>query len=167
MGWMPVRTTLRNVIIGAVGILMCASPALAQLASNGQTRNTGIAPVRGTDTDYDPAHNVFLLVGTTAGNTPYPLWGVFVNTSGDAVTSAFQINSSGNAQFPRVRYSPDVNGSAGGFLVTWHGGATPDFHTRIVAYPNVLVSPDRESASGASFQESGPAIADRRAVVCS
>src|ERR1043165_4402449 len=88
-----------NVLVAAMGaLLMSVSPAIAQLSSNGATRDTGVGPVRGTDTGYDPVHNVYLLVGTTAGNTPFPLWGVFVNTSGDAVTGPFQINSGGNAQ---------------------------------------------------------------------
>ncbi len=146
-----------------VAILMWAPPASAQLSRVGDNPNLGASPVRGTDTAFDPVNHVYLVVGSTAGNTITPLFGVFTTASGAALTPPFQINNPGqHAHFPRVVYSPDVSNGAGGFggfLVTWHGGLfTNSVRARVVAYPNRLVSGEAEIPSS-TFQEAGPSAA--------
>jgi hypothetical protein len=144
-------------------IFLCAPPASAQLSRVGTNPNLGAAPVRGTDTAFDPINNVYLVVGSTAGNTINPLFGVFANTSGVPVTAPFQVNNGGqHAHFPRAVYSPHVSNGAGGFggfLVTWHGGLfTNSVRARVVAYPNRVVSAEFEIPSS-TFQEAGPSVA--------
>ena len=63
-----------------------------------------------------------------------------------------------------MRYSPDVNGGQGGFLVTWHqnDGAPNGVHAVVVAYPAGVISPDRvvsDYTQGGSWWEAGAPIA--------
>ena len=144
-------------------VLLSSPPAAAQLARIGVNPDTGAAPVRGTDTAFDPVNNVYLVVGATAGNSFTPLFGVFVNPQGAPVTSPFQINNpNAHAHFPRAVYSPHVSNGAGGFggfLVTWHGGLfTNSVRSRVVAYPGTLVTPESEIPSQ-TFQEAGASAA--------
>jgi hypothetical protein len=161
-----VPALLGRVVAVAALTLCAAAPATAQLFSARDNPNLGAVPVRGTDTAYDPVNNVYLVVGSTAGNTMTPLYGVFTNAAGVPITSLFQINTDGwMAHFPRVTYSPHVSNGAGGFggfLVTWHGGLfTNSIRARVVAYPNRIVSAEATIASppGSTFQEAGPAVA--------
>ena len=145
-----------------------AAPAWAQLSRVGVNPLLISTNIRGSDTAYDPGNGVYLVVGSMAtGSGTTPLWGIFVNTAGAPVTGPFAISEPGAyAHFGRVTYSPDVSNGAGGFggfLVTWHGGLwTTSVRTRIVAYPNRLVSPER-ILPGGSFQETGAASAYSRA----
>jgi hypothetical protein len=155
-----VRRTATTALICLLG---SAPPALAQLSRVGTNPDLGAVPVRGTDTAYDPVNDIYLVVGSTAGNTMTPLFGVFSNTAGDPIAAPFQVNDGGLlAHFPRVIYSPDLSNGAGGFgafLVTWHGGLfTNSVHARVVAYPNRIVSADTTIPSQ-TFQEAGPSVA--------
>ena len=153
--------------VTAAALILCtADAARAQLFSALDNPYLNAVPVRGTDTAYDPVNKVFLVVGSTSGNSITPLFGVFTNTAGAPITAPFQINVPGeHAHFPRVVYSPHVGngaGGAGGFLVAWHGGLfTNTIRTRIVAYPGLIVSAETQTPSppGSTFQEAGAAVA--------
>ena len=120
--------------------------------------------VRGTDTGYDPARDVFLMVFGEG-----PILGAFADGTGTAITPAFTIVSSATpAYFPRAEYSPHVaNGVSGqgGFLVTWHQtvGAQKHVFARVVSYvgpSSFLTTPKQISDnSQGSSQDPGPAVA--------
>ena len=157
---------LRPVLLPVMALVvtfLSATPAWAQLARIGVNPYLGAVPVRGTDTAFDPVNNVYLVVGSTAGNNITPLFGVFADTSGNPITAPFQINNAGqHAHFARVVYSPHVSngaGGLGGFLVTWHGGLfTNSVRTRVVAFPNRIVSAEAEIPSQ-TYQEAGASVA--------
>ena len=120
--------------------------------------------VRGTDTGYDPARDVFLMVFGEG-----PVYGAFADGTGTAITPAFTIVSSATpAYFPRAEYSPHVaNGATGlgGFLVTWHQtvGAQKHVFARVVSYvgPSWSLSTPRQISDNTqgSAQDPGPAVA--------
>lgn len=146
-----------------VALFLGVSPAAAQLTRVGTNPDLQAGPTRGTAAAYDPGNQVYLVVGSTAGNSFTPLYGVFTNLTGVPVTSPFQINVPGeHAHFPRVVYSADVSngvGGTGGFVVSWHGGLwTTNVRTRVVAYSNRLVSGENQ-IQGSGYQEAGPSIA--------
>src|SRR5512135_3115392 len=163
MAQFPARSSSRvstvACCLAAVAILMAvAAPASAQLfrasPSAGASdlldiRGTG-GTSRGTDVEYDPAHNVFLAVsghGLVAAQ--------FVDESGNALGSPFTImdGSTYFAHFPRATFSQDINGGQGGFLVTWHensyGPSVNEVHGVLVAYPSGVISPDVKISDGA------------------
>jgi hypothetical protein len=126
-------------------MVFAPQPAAAQLSS-GQisqlvaSANFSTSPVKGTDVAWDPVNNVYLIVATCYNSCPYgQVYGIFANTSGNAVGAPFSIKSGGDGHFPRTRYSQHVNGGNGGFLVVWHeetggGGNGNMLRTRVVAY---------------------------------
>ena len=128
-------TIRRSLLLIVLILLAGASPAWAQLSRIGSvTALVGGGVFKGTDSNWDPVNDVYLVVHAYGGHI-----GVFVNRFGIPVTGVFGIASNGN--FPRARYSPHVNGGAGGFLVTWaveDGPGQHSLHTRVVAYPGVL-----------------------------
>ncbi|MBA2604852.1 MAG: hypothetical protein H0U94_14810, partial [Acidobacteria bacterium] len=141
---------LATVLLAVAG---SAAPASAQLSRVGSNPSLIATGVRGSDVAFDPANAVYLVVGSY-GQT----WGIFVNVAGVPVTSPFVISGgAGFAHYPRVAYSPH----AGGFLVTWHENVgSPNFvHTRMVSFPNRLVSPIRIIESSSTWWESGAAVA--------
>jgi hypothetical protein len=151
---------LVHVCVALLAVLVYAAPATAQLARigiNPTLINTGM---RGSDVAYDPVNNVYLTVGAYG-----TAWGVFTDTSGVGVSTVHLNNTtSGFAHFPRVAYSPHVSngaGGQGGFLVTWHEnvGLSNYVHTRIVAYPNRLVSSTQVISSTPTWWEAGAAVA--------
>ena len=156
---LPVGRRLALLLLTAGATLSIVTPAAAQLSRIGSNPALIATGMRGTDSAYDPANGVYLVVGAYGAT-----WGAFTNTSGE-VLSTFQINGSGGfAHFPRVAYSPHVSngaGGTGGFLVTWHEGAGGDnlVHTRIVAYPNRLVTGITTIPSPGSWWEAGAAVA--------
>jgi hypothetical protein len=144
-----------------LGLLAWAAPAAAQLGRIGTNPTVVAAFVRGSDDAYDPSHDIYLVVGAYG-----PVYGVFVNVFGDPITAPFRINNDGAgfAHFPRVVYSQHVSngaGGTGGFLVTWHENiGLPNYvHTRVVAYPNRLVTPVNVIDSSATWWESGASMA--------
>jgi hypothetical protein len=154
-----------TVIGGVAGALLISHPATAQISR--LTTSIGVLSppfVRGTDVAYDPVNQVYCIVGGYG-----PIYGVFVNTSGGAI-SAFGIGSTNASSpfghFPRVEYSRDANGGQGGFLVTWHqndAGSTNFVHDAVIAYPVGVIPGSEHVVSdggiGGSFWEAGAAIA--------
>ncbi len=112
-----VRAAAAVVVTGS--ILALPSAVSAQLVRIGASR--GVAEpgpsMRGTDTAYDPARDLYLAVTGNGG-----IYAAFVNAAGAPITGAFPVmdGSLGWGHFPRVEYSPDIWGGQGGFLVTWH-----------------------------------------------
>jgi hypothetical protein len=164
---------IRPLVLGIASVVLLLSPvpASAQLSRVGGTVAAffpgGI--IRGTDTAYDPVNDRYLLVMGYG-----PIYGIFVNASGQPVTSPFTI-SDGRAGFgslPQAEYSPDVSngaGGQGGFLVTWHqGNGFPNYvYARIVALqaPGRLVSGPQmisDGLQGGSNWENWPVIAYSR-----
>lgn len=153
----------------AVALLCLATPASAQLSRVGAVVRS-LEPggvMRGTDTAYDPEHGVFLVV---VGNGP--VYGVFVNSAGAAITAPFgiMINDGSNwSHFPRVEYSRDVPngaGGVGGFLVTWNQniGNTNYVFGRVVSFrmPGGVVTGTQQISDGeqrGTWHETGPAMA--------
>lgn len=139
--------------------LCAATPSQADLRRAGETFGVIAAPARGSAVAYDSRNQVYLLVSSQG-----VVRGRFVTADGTPVGEAFVIQASGNyTHFPRVAYSPDAHGGAGGFLVTWHesdqpGGST-SIHGRIAAYPGALVTADVILGNDRSWWEAGPAVA--------
>jgi hypothetical protein len=148
---------LAHLLAAAALLLGVAAPASAQLfrASPSSGLSTildirgGSNQTRGTDVGYDPAHNVFLVVGGYG-----PIYGQFVDASGAPLAPMFSIMSDPAyfGHFPRVTFSPDANSGLGGFLVTWHensfGPSANEVHGVMVAYPAGVISADRTISSG-------------------
>ena len=136
-------------IASAALSLVVASPASAQISrvtpSAGASNPLFQLPsgvVRGTDTAYDPAHNIYLVVGGQGA-----VQGMFVGANGASLGSAFTIATGAPpSYFPRVKYSPEANAGNGGFLVTWHEEGGPagavGVHDAVVAYPNGVIVGD-------------------------
>src|SRR5438045_450957 len=106
----------------AIGIFAAcfafAEPASAQVSRIGDTVTAWVASSRGSSVAYDPKNDVYLAVSTNG-----MLRGRFIGGDGSLSASRpeFVIQTSANfTAFPRVAYSPDIDGGAGGFLVTWH-----------------------------------------------
>ena len=121
-----------------IAVSLHAGPAAAQLSLVGSSSPTVIAaPVRGTDSAYDPVTGLYLVVGSYG--TPR---GIFVSPDGVPVGAAFAVAAPVEfAHFPRVVYSPHLANGSGGFgafLVTWHDapapGATPVVKARVVSW---------------------------------
>jgi hypothetical protein len=140
----------RRACCALIGILLASAPPawgqvtrpwdIELLGTTGQVKSPAI---RGTDSAYDPDNNRYLVVGSCYGSTCAsgfgPVFGILADGQGNPLGSLFSIKSgSGGAHFPRVRYSPDVNGGQGGFLVTW-AEELNGVHTRVVAENGSLV----------------------------
>lgn len=159
------RSTLFLVALTAVGSLMAPSRATAQLSSVGSVNAlpiAGISVVLGTDTAYDPIHQVYLVI--MAYGKAYGQW---VNSSGAAVGAPFRIGNSDSCpwgNYPRAAFSPDANSGQGGFLVTWHQqsscpSGSDRVNAQIVAYPNGPISAQQVLSSSTSYSNQGPAVA--------
>src|SRR5436190_10932569 len=86
------RAALRSA--GALALLLLfAAPSAAQISRVGNSKALVTAPTEGTSICYDPGHTVYLLVGG-AGK----LFGVFANTTGDAISS-FALGSTNSSNF--------------------------------------------------------------------
>ena len=118
--------TLAAIMLLALGVTTAAE---ATVVRAGATVVAIAAVTRGTAVAYDSINKIYLVVGSHG-----VLRGRFVQADGTPVGAAFQIqaNPANFAHFPRVAFSPDANGGAGGFLVTWHEGA-PSVHGRMVS----------------------------------
>ena len=156
--WCTAVFALLMLVAGAV-------PASAQLSRLGSVvalvgkDAIGAAAIKGTDSNYDPVNDVYLVVGAYG-----PHFGMFVNRFGIPVTGFFFIKTGGGgSHFPRARYSPHVNGGQGGFLVTWAEEGPQGQHSlraRIVAFPGILASAEQTLSDVTShpWLESGAAI---------
>ena len=162
---MRILRSVSRFVLLTVLLLAGAAPAWAQLSRIGSVTATvgkdqiGAPAIKGTDNAWDPVNDVYLIVGAYG-----PHFGIFVNRFGIPVTGHFFIKQGGGgSHFPRARYSPHVNGGQGGFLVTWSEegpSGQNTLHSRIVAYPGVLVGVENIISDGATppWLESGPAI---------
>src|SRR5688500_9095286 len=106
----------------AICLVAASSAAFAPTKAFAQVSRIGEAVslwsdggARGSDIAFDSKNNVYLVVsawGTVRGR--------YMNADGVALGTAFIIQANPYlAHFPRVAYSPDAAGGAGGFLVTW------------------------------------------------
>lgn len=148
----------------AAGLTATPQQATAQLAAAAAVQNVVPSAVRGTDSAFDPVNDVHLVVGAYG-----PLWGVFVNSAGVAVTAPFVISGNSNApfaHFPRVTYSEHLSngaGGLGGFLVAWHqnSGNSNFVNTRIISFnaSGHMVGAQLTLPGSATFWEAAPAVA--------
>ena len=113
--------------------LMAAAsvPASATAIKSGSTFLTISAPARGTSVAY--GNGVYLVVSAFG---PGNLAGRFVQ-DGVPIGSLFPIQTTGNyTHFPRAAWSPDADGGAGAFMVSWSetdlAGAQTSMHVRLV-----------------------------------
>jgi hypothetical protein len=171
---LPDRRIVAVFLLASFGLFAGAvSQASGQVSRRGNVvtfavpQHVAASPVKGTDTAYDPANRVYLLVGGNYGGLGPAgggsVWGRFVNELGEPVTGIFSIAPSGQANFPRARYSADVNSGQGGFLVTWleEGGSYQNpVKARIVAYPGVVIGSEQQlsESTNPAWIESGAAI---------
>ncbi|MEO7189839.1 MAG: hypothetical protein ABI051_02145 [Vicinamibacterales bacterium] len=130
-----------SLIAWATGVVILSTPgrASAQLSLPGPLI-TGLPAARiGHDIAYDPAQNILLAVGTSAG-----IRGRFLDSGGGLVGAEFDIAASPPFPVARAVYSPDINdgaGGTGGFLVVWFSVFTKTIHAQVVAYPLGLIGP--------------------------
>ena len=108
---------------------------------------------KGSNVAYDYKNGVYLVV-SAFGN----LNGVFVTADG-AIGTPFVIQAP-YTHFPGVAYSPDLNGGAGGFLVTWHQtvGNGAMVHGKIITSSGVM-GPDIPIGSEGSWWEASVDVA--------
>jgi hypothetical protein len=122
-----------------LALIAAPAPASAQAARTGPTFRVGgtTNPVILPDVAHDPTRNRYLVV---SGNVF--IEGQLLDANG-AKIAGFPIAGGEYAQTPRVAYSPDVNGGAGGYLVTWHQTVGPIAQVR-----GKLLSADGAAISG-------------------
>ena len=145
------------------GLLLAPPQVAAQISRAGATKPLIPGALLFGDVAHDPRNNVYLSVMAWG-----PVWAAFVNSNGDLISSftAGPAVPGAFANNPRVAYSPDLNGGAGGFLVVWHEAAGgPNFvHSSVVSYPGGVVAYDPGgvdvSGGAQSFPSGGgPSIA--------
>jgi hypothetical protein len=144
------------VISAALCLLMVGTgTAQAAAARVGGTARAIEAVTRGNAVAYDSINKVYLVVSSHG-----VLRGRFVSTDGTSIGLPFTIQANPNAttnfaHFPRVTFSPDADGGAGGFLVTWHEGA-PSPHARMVSFgKNGAYGNDTQLSTDTSWWEAG------------
>src|ERR1700733_12460628 len=138
------RWIVQTTAWGMFATFAATLPAFAQLSRVGPTQALGLNPFQlASDVAYDAGNNLYLIVGA-AGNAVSSFTGVFANAAGGAATAPVHMPC-GAAMYcfaPRARYSQDLRGGAGGFLVTWHENDFPpaaginSVHATIVWYSN-------------------------------
>jgi len=109
---------------------------------------------RGSNVAYDPKNSQYLVVSGS-----FSLNAVFVSADGVPGTP-FVINGP-YASYPGIAYSPDMNGGAGGFLVTWHqstGPASATVRGRTVS-PTGVMGPIFGISVGGSWWEAEADVA--------
>jgi len=158
------RLRIAGVCAGLIaGLLLAPSPAAAQLSRAGVTKQLVPGALLFGDVAHDPRNDVYLSVMAWG-----PVFAAFANSSGDVISTltAGPAIPGGFANNPRVAYGPDLNGGAGGFLVTWHESTTgPNFvHSAVVSYPGgvVAIDPGGVTISGGALSTpngGGPSIA--------
>ena len=112
------RTWIALAILGAVAA--SPTPAAAQATRSGPTFMIGgsTSPVITPDVAYDTTRDRYLVVQGNGFIEGQLLDALGNRLAAFPVTAGFL--AGGYAQTPRVAYSPDVNGGAGGYLVAWH-----------------------------------------------
>ena len=126
---------LPRLVALAALITICAlpRPASAQFSQLGAVLDLVSAGVLGTDIAYDPVNDQYLFVGAHG-----PVFATCTNPVGQVTMPFFYVmnNPAFFGHYPRAKFSPDANGGAGGFLVTWHQNDVPNrnaLHGRIVS----------------------------------
>jgi len=146
--------------LSGVLVVSLFAAALCPTAATAQTTfrvgaSLGAIPTysKGSNVAYDYKNGVYLVV-SAFGN----LNGVFVTADG-AVGAPFTIQGP-YTHFPGVAYSPDLNGGAGGFLVTWHQtvGSGAMVHGKIVN-SNGAMGPDIPISVDGSWWEASVDVA--------
>ncbi len=143
-------------LVALLAFVASAVPASAQTASRvGPSVSAIDGVVKGSAVAYDPRNAVYLVVSAYG-----PVNGRFVSADGALIGGQFPIQVGSVAQYPRVAYSPDVDGGNGGFLVTWQqSDAINNVFSRLVSYTAGLISPVEELSFDGAFNESGAAVA--------
>jgi hypothetical protein len=144
--------------IFAVAVLCLTLTSAAEAAATrfGATVAVVAALARGNVVAYDSTNKVYLVVSSHG-----VVWGRFVDSRGNPVGGAFQVqgNPAAFGHFPRAAFSPDADGGAGGFLVTWHEGA-PSVHGRMVSYgKGGAYGADSQLTTDVSWWEAGAPVA--------
>ena len=142
-------------IAAALFTLTIAATAQAAAVRSGATTAALAGLVRGSVVGYDSTNRVYLVVSAHG-----VLYGRFLDGAGNPLGAQFtiQANPAAHASFPRVAFSPDADGGAGGFLVTWHEGA-PSAHGRMVSYGRGPYGADTQLTADISWWEVGAAVA--------
>ncbi|HYT66138.1 MAG TPA: hypothetical protein VEL51_06970 [Vicinamibacterales bacterium] len=146
---------VRIILAATLLTVISTNAAHAAAVRSGATTQAILALVRGSAVGYDSVNKVYLVVEAYG-----VLWGRFVNASGTPLGAPFtiQANAANFAHFPRVAFSPDADGGAGGFLVTWHEGA-PSVHGRMVSYTKSgVIGADTQLTGDVTWWEAGPAV---------
>ena len=143
-----VARLLRITALAALASTIGSAPASAQLATSGTTTVLRSGVVRGVDAAFDPSTNTYMVVGAQDS-----VFAVCTNAAGAATTAVITIkppngNSSNKpfGSFPRVRYSQDLNGGAGAFMVIWQQEevtGAPQLHARVVSCSAGLLGTDQ------------------------
>jgi hypothetical protein len=126
--------TSRSVLALATLTVLVGMPAIshAQAVRSGNTFAIGGVPITTlADAAYDSLHDRYLVVAESGSHTI--IEGQLVDGSGARIarTVISQAPAAGATQMPRVAFSPDVNGGAGGFLVVWHETPTGGNFTQV------------------------------------
>ena len=130
----PARLFLLVAVLAAFGV----TPAVAQIGPSGDPKSLRSGLVRGVDASYDPNTSTYMVVGALGD-----VFALCTNAAGDRTSEVYTIKPpgtvSGNlpfASFPRVRYSRDLDGGRGAFLVIWQqeeASGPSQLHSRIVS----------------------------------
>jgi hypothetical protein len=140
---------LRLALAGSLAVASGAVPAAAQIAPQGTPTVLNTVYVRGVDAAFDPNTNTYMVVGA-ADN----VFAVCTNAAGAAVSPVITIKPAQSmpyGSFPRVKYSRDLNGGAGAFLVIWEQEelvGPPQLYTRIVSCTAGLLGPEQVISAG-------------------
>jgi hypothetical protein len=136
------------------------APAGAAALKTGSTFTAIPSYARGTAIAY--GNGVYLLVGSHGG-APGSLRGRFIK-NGAAIGVDFPIQTNVmSPHFPRVAYSPDADGGAGAFLVTWSESdailGKPVLHFRLVNEAHAGAFGDDTRLGIITSSEAGNAVA--------
>jgi hypothetical protein len=134
---------IRIALVALLAVVAVPQFASAQASRTGPTFRIGgtTNPVILPDVAYDPIHDRYLVV---SGNGF--IEGQLLDGAGNKLTSfpvALGSLIGGYTQTPRVAFSPDLNGGAGGYLVTWHESVGPIAQVR-----GKMVSTDGNALTG-------------------
>jgi hypothetical protein len=149
----------RRTLALTLSLLAAGAASEAAAIRVGPTVAAIVAASRGSAVAYDSINRVYLVVSAQG-----LVQGRFVDANGTPIGAAFpiQVGASFGA-FPRAMFSPDANGGAGGFLVTWSQSDLPNnasMHGRMVALSqNGAYGPDRQLSVDGNWWEEGPYIA--------
>jgi hypothetical protein len=152
--------TVRRAIALTFMFLATAAGANAAAVRSGASLAAIIAVTRGTNVAYDSINKVYLVVSAHG-----LVQGRFIAANGTPIGGQFviQANQAIFTAFPRVKFSPDANGGAGGFLVTWSASDIPNnasLHGRMVAYgQGGPYGPDNQLSVDGTWWEEGSYIA--------